>query len=113
MTTDIKNDQFSALRQYLSMESPTAYYPAPVPDVLALAQEYAKLPGALQPLPVRKFSSLFFQEHTNLDKITQVYRELDGANSCGTPQPTVPASWAAWLLDEFDQLNTATLRPAF
>lgn len=107
MTTDIKTDKFSALREYLSMGSPTAYYPVPVPDAMALAQEYAKLSGALQPLQVRKFSTAQFQERTDIDKITQVYRELDGANSCGTPQPTVPASWVAWLLTEYDRLNTA------
>lgn len=77
------------------------------PDVLALAQEYAKLPGAVQPLPVRKFSIVPLEDRTDLDRITQVYRELDGANSCGTPEPTVPASWAIWLLAEYDRLSTA------
>ena len=105
MTTDIKHDKFDALREYLSMDSRTAHYPVAIPDALALAQEYAKLPGAVQPLPVRKFSIVPFQDQTVLDKITQLHRELDGANSCGTVPPTVPASQVTWLLAEYDRLR--------
>jgi hypothetical protein len=107
-TADIANDTFTALREFLSMENRTAHYPVAIPVARELADAYRQLPGALQPLALRKFSTVQFPKLSDVDKLTQVYRELDGANSCGTVPPTVPASWVAWLLAQYDSLHAIT-----
>jgi hypothetical protein len=93
-----------SLREFVRQDGPTAHYPVPTKLVRWLLAQYHKLPYAMPAPASRRYQPVPFPTLSSEDKLVMVYREVEGANSSGLPEPTVPASWVTWLLGEHDRL---------
>jgi hypothetical protein len=98
-----EQEKFARIREYVDIDSPTAHYPVPAEWVEWLLTKYAGLVNAIVPLTARKYVSKPFANADDVMKLTMVYREVEGANSCGMPTPMVPGSWVAWLLAAYER----------
>lgn len=93
------------LRDFVRQDGATAHCPVPVKLVRWLLQQYHKLPYAMPAPALRSYHAVPFKDLAMEAKLVMVYREVEGANSSGLPEPAVPSSWAAWLLGEYDRLS--------
>jgi len=102
------NDQkLATIRAHIVKSQKTIGFPTNTSMVRWLAEQYAKLPGALRSraiseAPLRRFDSLTPQE-----KLDWLHNEMAQAEAMDHSNPTVPTPWAAWLLTEFDRLTGA------
>jgi hypothetical protein len=92
------------IREYVAPNCGTTHYPVPAEWVSHLLGLYQACDGAIPPLPDRRYVAAEFADMSEVRKLTYLYREVEGANTCGLPTPMVPGSWVVWLLSEYDRL---------
>lgn len=103
--TASNDDKLATIRAHVNATEKPLSFATPVAWVRWLAERYGKLPGAhrtrdVSDAPIRRFDSLSAQE-----KLSRLHDEMNHADGMGHSEPTVPTTWAAWLLAEVDRLT--------
>ena len=103
--TASNDDKLATIRAHINDSEKFPSLATPVAWVRWLAERYGKLPGAhrtreITEAPIRRFDSLSAQE-----KLGMLHHEMNHADGLEHSEPTVPTTWAAWLLAEVDRLT--------